>query len=54
MAQGRWLTLYYRDEKKVMRAIKGIKIIPGEVVYLDQSVYTLTSSLGNRYWMDVE
>jgi hypothetical protein len=51
-----WLKLYYRDKDKVMRAIPGIKILPGNIlpaaIYLDQSVYTLTMKAGRRWWFD--
>jgi|TARA_R110000824_G_scaffold359502_1_gene547058 hypothetical protein len=36
-----WLKLYYRDEKKVMRAVPGIKLLPGATLSLAKSVYTL-------------
>ena len=52
MTQG-WIKLYYRDENKVMRAVKGIKILPNSTISLDQSVYTLTSKAGNKYWMEM-
>jgi len=52
-----WLKLYYRDNQKVMRAIEGVRILvePGSsptMIYLDESVYTLESHIGNRYWFE--
>ena len=51
-----WLKLYYRDKEGVMRAIPGIKILPGGIVppmiYLAESVYTLTMKAGGRWWFD--
>jgi oligoribonuclease NrnB/cAMP/cGMP phosphodiesterase (DHH superfamily) len=52
-----WLKLYYRDNKKVMRALEGIKVlvVPGSepaAIYLAESVYTLTSQAGRMYWFD--
>ncbi len=52
-----WLKLYYRDNQKVMRAIEGVRILvdPGSdpvMIYLDESVYTLESHVGARYWFD--
>jgi hypothetical protein len=55
-----WLKLYYRDKEGVMRAIPGMKILPGGMVpamiYLDESVYTLESytspGVHGRWWFD--
>jgi len=55
-----WLKLYYRDNKKVMRAIEGMRIlvVPGSeptMVYLAESVYTPPRSGGRShgmYWFD--
>jgi hypothetical protein len=52
-----WLKLYYRDNQKVMRSIEGVRIlvVPGSdpvMIYLDESVYTLESHIGARYWFD--
>lgn len=48
-----WLKVYYRDSNKVMRSIKGIKILPNNMVTLDKSVYTL-NDLAGKYWMEVK
>ena len=56
-----WLKLYYRDNKKVMRAIEGvwILVVPGyepSMVRLAESVYTLSShtapGVHGVYWFD--
>jgi len=51
-----WLKLYYRDKEGVMRAIPGIKILPGGIVptmiNLDESVYTLSMKAGGKWWFD--
>jgi len=51
-----WLKLYYRDKNKVMRSIPGIKLLPGGIVpamiYLDESVYTLSFQANGRWWFD--
>ena len=53
-----WLKVYYRDGDGVMRSLNGVRVLVGTVVrrpamiYLDQSVYTLTSQAGARYWFD--
>jgi hypothetical protein len=56
-----WLKLYYRDNKKVMRSIEGIRIlvVPGyepTMVTLAESVYTLEShtapGVHGMYWFD--
>ena len=40
----RWITIYYRDENKIMRKVKGVKLAKrtGEIWYL-KSVYTNAS-----------
>jgi len=57
-----WLKLYYRDKEGVMRAIPGIKILPGlgsrpssavpTMINLDESVYTLSMKAGGKWWFD--
>jgi len=56
-----WLKLYYRDNKKVMRAVEGIRIlvVPGSepaMIHLAESVYTLTEhtspGVHGMYWFD--
>jgi len=48
-----WLKVYYRNEKGVMVAIDGVKILPSSTIRLDKSVYSLESMAGNKYWMEM-
>ena len=53
LSQG-WLKLYYRDENKVMRAVPGLKLLPGSTLRLAKSVYTLAYSDVLYLWYEVE
>lgn len=48
-----WVKVYYRDSNKVMRVIPGVQYLPGSVIILDESVYTL-SRYNKVVWMDVK
>jgi len=49
-----WLTVYYRDSEGVMRAIDGIKLLPGAVLRLDKSVYTRIRDDAGHYWIEIK
>ena len=61
MTQG-WVKVYYRDKDKVMRAIPGIRMLPGQeiaprqssLLTLDKSVYTLDkvpTKISDKIWI---
>lgn len=50
----RWIKLYYRDKNGVFRALEGAKMLLGDVVAMEQNVYTLYSQAGRTYWLKVK